>query len=100
MKKLFLMLLFISTLISFSVVQEDRAMAQVNRVEGLYIFCDSKPLKNYKYLGSVEVPLTVTDYYNVKRKALIKKAKKDYPGANGLIITDDKAKKADVILID
>jgi len=68
--------------------------AEVNQESGLYIFSDSKPVKEYEYLGTVKV-VTFQGIYKEAIPALIKKAKKEYPSAEAIIYIDTE--KADVI---
>lgn len=68
--------------------------ATVNQVEGIYIFTDCKPVREYEYLGSVNA-LTANGYYEQVRSASIKQGKKKYPTMDALIIHDEG--KADCI---
>jgi hypothetical protein len=61
--------------------------AEVTQVQGCYIFMDSKPVKEYKYLGSVKIGMTWgSGQYQDVRNALIKKVRKKYPDADGVIL--------------
>ena len=68
--------------------------AEVEFKSGLYIFTDSKPVKEYDYLGSIKV-MTLSGYYKQAIPLLLKKAKEKYPNADAIIYTDTE--KADVI---
>lgn len=68
--------------------------AEVNQESGLYIYTDCKPVKEYEYLGTVKV-ITFQGIYKEAIPLLIKKAKKEYPSAEGIIYIDSE--KADVI---
>lgn len=59
--------------------------AIVNRVNGLHVFTDSYPVSQYEVLGAVKTNAFDGQYSNV-RDALIKKAKKEFPGADGIIV--------------
>lgn len=77
-----------------------KATAEVNQAQGLYIFTDSKPVTSYEYLGSVNTAAVVwkTRGYQDTKDVLIKKIKKDYPQAEGIIFYFDGGKdKADAI---
>lgn len=65
--------------------------AEVERYQNLYVFTDCKPVKEYDYLGTVKVRLSVGERYTEFRDILIKNAYKKYPNADGIIITGDKA---------
>lgn len=72
---------------------------EVQQLQGLYIFTDSKPLTEYKYLGTVTVSTGWSGQYQPVRDKLIKKAKDDFKDADGLILNFVKngVDKADVI---
>lgn len=75
--------------------------AEVNQVEGLLIFTDCKPVKEYEYLGTVKS--NTGGFGNLQyegvRNRLIKKVKKEYPKADGAImyLNYGQADKADAI---
>lgn len=73
--------------------------AEVQQLQGLYIFMDSKPLTEYKYLGTVKASSGWSGQYQAVRDKLIKKAKDDFKDADGLILNfvKDGVDKADVI---
>lgn len=72
--------------------------AEVAKVDGLYIFTDSEPVKAYTKLGSVTVTFGSPQYSEVRDK-LIKKALKEHPSADGLILYfhTGKADRAEAI---
>lgn len=76
------------TMIGFKAAP-DTNRAEVNSVQGLLIFTDSRPVAEYSYLGTVKGPgpygLDDPQYTNV-RDVLIKRAKKQFPEANGIIL--------------
>ena len=61
-------------------------LAIVNRMENLYVFTDSTPVTEYEYLGTVKVSVVWSGQYQNVRNSLIKKAKKKYPQAEGIIL--------------
>ncbi|GIV26866.1 MAG: hypothetical protein KatS3mg027_0680 [Bacteroidia bacterium] len=76
--------------------------AEVDQYEGLYVFVDSKPVREYEYLGTEKVVLTFgSGQYRDIRDKLIKKVKKEYPQANGIIFhfNENASDKADAIKI-
>lgn len=78
------------------------ATAEVMIKEGLYIFVESLPVRDYDYLGTVESTITLGDtQFSGCRDRLIKKCKKAYPQANGLIITFNSGgtDRADAIIL-
>lgn len=60
--------------------------AEVNRLEGVYIFVDSKPVKDYIFLGTIKAPGMVgsKDYEDLSPK-MVKLALKKYPEAEAVI---------------
>jgi len=64
--------------------------AEVNKIDGLYMFTDSKPLTDYDTLGVVEIGFVTGTQYESIRGNLIKRAREKYPNANGLILNFDK----------
>jgi len=86
--------LVLSTLFAFTAVYEAKNnTAEVDQLEGVYFFANSKPVKEYEYLGSVKIGFTMGNGgYQDMREKLVKKAKKEYPKADGIIYNgDDKA---------
>jgi len=79
--------------------EPSKKTAEVESYEGVLIFTDSKPVKEYTYLGTVKiVGVLSSGQYEVVRNKLIKLAKKTYPGCEGIILElkDGGTDKADV----
>ena len=77
--------------------------AEVNSIQGMMIFTDSKPVADYKYIGTVSLSaISFNEQYQEVRDKLIKKAKKQYPDANAIILqlSNDGNNKADVIKVN
>ncbi|MFN4247552.1 MAG: hypothetical protein ACK4EY_07500 [Flavipsychrobacter sp.] len=74
-------------LVSFTASYEPRnSTAEVEQVQGCYIFIDSRPVKEYKYLGTVKSTFSWgSGQYQDVRDKLIKRIKKEYPEADGII---------------
>jgi hypothetical protein len=73
--------------------------AKAKQHEGVYLFHFSEPAGDYKYLGTVKVAgVTWDNNSETYLKSLMKRLKKDYPTANGLIISDDY-EKADAVML-
>lgn len=81
----FILLLFVAASVSYEVKP---TTGEVIQIEGLYIFTDCKPVKEYVYLGTVKNSAGINNpqYSNV-RDYLIKRAKKEYDDADALILT-------------
>jgi hypothetical protein len=74
--------------------------AETLQLEGLYIFTDCTPVQQYLTLGTVKSSGAFSggEYAEIKAR-LIKKAKKEYPTATGIIIhmASGEVDKADCI---
>lgn len=64
--------------------------AEVNNIEGFYIFTDSKPLMPYDSIGVLEIGFVSDTQYESIRGSFVKKARSKFPNANGLIMKFDK----------
>jgi hypothetical protein len=85
---------------AFTLPTTEKGNAVVNQYEGLYIFTDCKPVSEFEYLGTVKYSGSFgSGQYVEVRDALIKKAKKDFPGCNAIILTliEGSADKADAV---
>lgn len=103
MKKVFIAIALIA-LSAFSAIQvsdNKKNQAEVNEVQGLYVFTDSKPIAEYEYLGTVKngMRLAGSSQYQPVRDILIKKVNKEFPQADGVIFhfVNGAADKADAI---
>lgn len=101
MKNLFLICAVSLAAFSFKYAYDVRSnTAEVEQMDGLYIFVDSKPVKEYDYLGTEKVGVSMgSGQYRDVRDKLIKKIKKEYPQAQGILIhfAEGGADKADAI---
>jgi hypothetical protein len=62
------------------------AYARVTQLDGLYIFTDCLPINQFDSIGSVDLGfISGTQYDNIKTN-LIKRTKKQFPEAEGLIL--------------
>ena len=75
----------------------DKGSATVDQKEGLYIFLLSKPTAEYEYMGSVKKGLAWSGQPDEMLNSRIKKIKKEYPKADGMIFTSIDMDKADAI---
>lgn len=89
MKHLVLIIALMATLVAGLAFKSevDVSAAKVERIQGLYIFTDSKPVAEYDYLGTVTIKGVgfKSPQYTVVRDALLNKMKEDYPQAEGAI---------------
>lgn len=66
----------------------EKSVAEVNYYQGFYVFTDAEPQAPFKYLGTVETgPILVEGVqYQQVRDRLLRKARKKFPEADGLIL--------------
>ncbi len=88
----FLFGICIAILLAFKVANyiPNASTAEVNKINGFYIFTDCKPVMPYDTIGTVEIGFITGTQYESIRENLIKKASVKYPNANGLIMKFDK----------
>jgi hypothetical protein len=80
-------LLLAGTLAFTAIYEPSKATAEVDRIEGVYIFTNSLPVMEYEVVGKVKASISFgSGQYTDVRSLLIKKCKKEYPEANGLIM--------------
>lgn len=98
MKLKFLLGLFAGLLLvtSFTTIS-DKGSAKAEQQQGLYIFMFSKPTTEYEYLGSVKKGMALTGQPEEMLNSMIKKVKKEYPKAEGIVFTSVAMDKADAI---
>jgi hypothetical protein len=68
-----------------------KSTANVEIVQGVRVFHDSKPVMEYEYLGTVKMTIALTGNYSEVRDYMIKQAKKKYPMGEAIIIDGSKA---------
>ena len=74
-------------IIKFKENAQNKDQAKVSSYQGLYVFVDCEPIKKIKYLGTVKSKISFKGaQYTVLRDRLIKRSKKQYLDANGLIL--------------
>ena len=91
--------ILISGLFAFTVANFEvkKRTAQVEQIQGLYVFIHSKPVKEYEYLGSFTPGMVPSKNARSIINHMIKKGKLKYPNADGIIFTDDELAKADFV---
>ncbi len=79
--------LSISALCAFTVMnyESKKSTAEVDQIQGFYIFAKGKPVKEFEYLGTVKGPLIGNHEFDSLVELMVKNAKKDFPEANALI---------------
>ncbi len=65
----------------------------VERIDGYYIFTDSRPIRDYEVIGTVKTGFfyLLHDGYPTVRNNLIAKARRNFGNADGLIFNWDTA---------
>lgn len=98
-----LLVFILGALFSFTVVEYvlKNETAEVNKVQGYYIYTDCKPVKEYDRVGFINSKRTFSGsgQYTQVRDQIIKNTKKKYPEADGIIISlvDGGTDEAEVI---
>lgn len=90
MKKTLIPFIFglsISVLFAFTAANYEakKNTAEVDQIQGFYIFVKNKPVKEYEYLGTVKGPLVGNHEFDNLVELMVRNAKKDFPDANALI---------------
>ena len=60
--------------------------AEVSKMEGFYVFTDSRPVLPYDSLGVVDLGFVSGSQYESIRANLLKRAREKHPKADGLIM--------------
>jgi len=74
-----------------------KSTAEVEQVQGMYVFIHSKPILEYEYLGSFTPGMVPTKNAKGIVNHMIKKGKEKFPTADAIIFTDDELGKADLV---
>ncbi len=59
--------------------------AEVEQIQGIYIFVKNKPVKDFEYIGTVKGPFIGNHEFDNLVEIMVKNAKKEFPNANALI---------------
>lgn len=85
----------------FATAQTDNCdkknIAEVSQYQGVYIFTYAKPVREHQYLGTINVKVCWECKAGEMVNIVLKKLKKEYPTADGIIYTGDNMSQADVI---
>ena len=95
MKRVFLGVLLgscLTVILAFNMSKyvPNHSTAEVSKIEGFYIFTDSKPTMPYDSLGDVDLGIVSGTQYETIRTNLIKRARKKYQTADGIILSLNK----------
>lgn len=91
-KAILLVILFLSVFAFKPIYETIKATAEVQQEEGLYIFYRSRPVREYEYLGTYKIGLIWDDKPSLLFNKLVRKAKKEYPQAEAIVIDNNMAK--------
>lgn len=98
MKKLFIVLAIAALGLTAFKFINDKAAATVDQKEGIYIFICSKPAAEYQFLGSVKkTGLVMSGSPAEMFNTLMKRCRKDYPQADGIIFSSVDMDHADCV---
>jgi hypothetical protein len=76
-----------AVIIKFKESEPNKNLARVTQYQGLFLFVDCEPKSESNYLGTIKSKMSFSSaQYSALRDKLIKKCKKSFPSANGLII--------------
>ena len=92
-KSVFLFLFVAIAAMSFGfAIVTSKGAAEVEQEQGLYLFIKSKPTTEYEFLGTVKTGAVVPNYkFETILDILLKRAKKDYPAGEAIIMRDYEA---------
>jgi len=78
-------------------VSNEKGAATVAKVEGLYVFIYALPSGDHDYLGSIKAGMTWGGTFSESLIKIIKRTKKEYPDADGIVFQQGDWEKVDVI---
>lgn len=73
--------------------------AEVDQEQGMYIFIRSKPVNDYKFLGKIKMSFITSSKPSENLASALKRAAKQFPEANGVIVQSDNYESVDAIQI-
>jgi len=78
--------------------EANKSTAEVETVQGIYVFMTSKPVKEYEYLGTVKSGAVVAskDYDKLMPK-MVEKAKEKFPNADAVLFKNNLVYECDAI---
>jgi hypothetical protein len=102
MKKMIIGLLagiMLVTVVAFKAANYEpkKGTSEVELNQGVYIFIHSKPVLEYEYKGTCKLGVTWSGKASEAINGMIKKVKKDFPEADGIIFTDENLWQADAV---
>lgn len=74
--------------------------AEVEQVQGIYVFYRSKPVRQYDYLGTVKTPFIIkNDKGSYLVDLMVKRAKEKHASCNAIIFKSEDLNEVDAVII-
>jgi len=103
MKKGILIIAVLSAVVfsGFKIADEFKVShAEVDQVQGVYVFYRSKPVKTFDYLGTVKTPMIIkNEKGSYLVDLMVKRAKEKHSTCNAIIFKDENMHEVDAVLI-
>lgn len=84
--------LSLTLMLAFSEIgyKPNYSTAEVSKIDGFYVFTESKPILPHDSLGTVDLGFVSGTQYDNIRTNLLKRARKNYPNSDGIILNLNK----------
>lgn len=92
--------IIISTLFLAASIQNyepRKSTAEVDQIQGVYVFIHSKPVQEYEYLGTFNPSVVPSKHARSIINYMIKKGKEKFPTADAVIFKDDELGSVDLV---
>lgn len=97
--KLAALTLLVSISLSSFAQDYDKSVARVQKNNGIFAFCDNEPISDYEIVDRAKVSISWSGQFNEIRNKLVKKAVKDYPNADGIVISMSNSSSDKAIIL-
>lgn len=91
--------LLVSISLSSFAQDYDKSVARVQKNNGIFAFCDNEPISDYEIVDRAKVSISWSGQFNEIRNKLVKKAVKDYPNADGIVISMSNSSSDKAIIL-
>jgi hypothetical protein len=92
-------ILFLLCCSSITTNAQQNNCATIQNIEGLQIYICAAPGAKFTYIATIKKGFAITGEPEEMIKSMIKKCKKNYPGANALIFKNLALDEADAIFL-
>jgi hypothetical protein len=82
-----LLAIMLSFCINSFAQQNDKSIARVQKNNGIFAFCDNEPISDYEIIDRVKSNMSWSGQFNEIRNKLIKKAVKEHPDCDAVVIS-------------